>query len=57
MIPLRDTIPARSYPVVTVALIAANVVVFLHEIALGPYLEEFLSIPSRSRRLGSSGCQ
>ncbi|HYR96333.1 MAG TPA: rhomboid family intramembrane serine protease [Candidatus Binatus sp.] len=42
MIPLRDTIPARSYPFVTVALIVANVAVFLHELSLGPYLEQFI---------------
>jgi membrane associated rhomboid family serine protease len=42
MIPLRDTIPSRTAPVVTVALIAVNVLVFLHEQALGPYLERFV---------------
>src|SRR5438105_2343046 len=38
MIPLKDTIPSRTAPVVTVALIAVNVLVFLHETALGPHL-------------------
>jgi len=42
VIPLQDTIPARRYPVVTVALIAANVVIFLQEVALGPSLERFI---------------
>ena len=42
MIPLRDTIPSRRAPVVTVALIAVNLLVFLHETALGPYLPEFV---------------
>ncbi|TMA22414.1 MAG: rhomboid family intramembrane serine protease [Deltaproteobacteria bacterium] len=42
MIPIRDTIPSRTAPVVTVALIAVNVIVFLHEAALGPYLERFV---------------
>src|SRR5207248_5688620 len=42
VIPLRDTIPSRTAPVVTVALIAVNVIVFLHEAALGPYLERFV---------------
>ena len=42
MIPLRDTIPSRTAPVVTVALIAVNVIVFLHEAALGPYLDRFV---------------
>ena len=42
MIPIRDTIPSRTAPVVTVALIILNVIVFLHEAALGPYLERFV---------------
>jgi membrane associated rhomboid family serine protease len=35
MIPLRDTIPSRRFPVVNVSLIALNVLVFLAEAALG----------------------
>ena len=31
MLPLRDNVPTRSFPFVTVGLIAANVVVFLWE--------------------------
>jgi len=42
VIPLRDTIPSRTAPVVTLALIAANVLVFLHETALGPHLPQFI---------------
>ena len=42
MIPLRDTIPSRTAPLVTVALIAVNVLVFFHETALGPYLPQFI---------------
>jgi membrane associated rhomboid family serine protease len=42
VIPLRDTIPSRTAPLVTVALIAANFLVFLHETALGPYLPQFI---------------
>ena len=42
MIPLRDTVPSRTAPVVTVALIAVNCIIFLHEAALGPYLERFV---------------
>lgn len=42
MIPLRDTIPSRRVPVVNYAIIALNVAVFLHEVALGPALEPFL---------------
>ena len=41
MIPIRDTFPTRSVPVVTWTLIAVNAVVFLFELALGPYLVFF----------------
>ena len=36
MIPLRDTIPARRFPVVNTAIIALNVLVFLFESLMGP---------------------
>lgn len=42
MIPLRDTIPARTRPVVTQAIIVANVLVYLLQMAQGPYLERFV---------------
>ena len=35
MIPLRDNIPTRTFPGVTVALIAANILVFIYQISLG----------------------
>ena len=35
MIPLKDDVPTRSFPLVTVALIVANVVVYLYQAALG----------------------
>jgi membrane associated rhomboid family serine protease len=51
MIPIRDTIRSRTTPFVTIALIAANVLVFLHEIQLGPVLDQFIEyfgfIPAR----------
>jgi membrane associated rhomboid family serine protease len=51
MIPLRDSVPSRSWPGVTYALIAVNVWIFLYELALGPELEEFIRtwsfIPAR----------
>jgi membrane associated rhomboid family serine protease len=34
LIPLRDVIPSRTTPVVTIALIAANVLVFVYELVL-----------------------
>jgi membrane associated rhomboid family serine protease len=36
LIPIRDTIPRRSTPLVTWALIAVNVAVFLYELSLNP---------------------
>jgi membrane associated rhomboid family serine protease len=36
VIPLRDVIPSRTTPVVTIALIALNVLVFIHELLLSP---------------------
>jgi membrane associated rhomboid family serine protease len=40
--PLRDTVRSKTAPVVTVALIAINLIVFLHEAALGAYLPSFV---------------
>lgn len=34
MIPLKDMTPRRSFPIVTLLLIAANVIVFVHQITL-----------------------
>ena len=42
MIPLRDTIPSRTVPFVTYGLLALNVLVFLHQVRLGPRMEEFV---------------
>ncbi|HXN54796.1 MAG TPA: rhomboid family intramembrane serine protease [Myxococcales bacterium] len=42
MIPLRDTIRSRTAPVVTVGLIVLNVLIYLHEVALGPLLPRFV---------------
>jgi membrane associated rhomboid family serine protease len=41
MIPLRDTNPARTRPVVTFLLVAVNLVVFLYEVSLGKRAEIF----------------
>jgi membrane associated rhomboid family serine protease len=41
MIPLRDIIPSRTTPVVTISLIAVNVLVFLYELALGRRVDAF----------------
>ena len=44
MIPHRDTIPSARVPVVTYAIIIANVVVFLYELSLGHALKHFLDV-------------
>lgn len=36
MLPIRDNIPSRRFPIATVGIIALNVVVFLWELQLGP---------------------
>src|SRR5918996_1530099 len=42
MIPLRDVIPSRTTPFVTVCLIAVNAVIFVYELALGENLNDFI---------------
>jgi membrane associated rhomboid family serine protease len=42
MIPLRDVIPSRTTPVVTVAIIVVNALVFAREYSLGPEVNEFI---------------
>lgn len=37
MIPLRDSQPSRTTPVITIAIIVVNVLAFFYEIALDPY--------------------
>jgi membrane associated rhomboid family serine protease len=41
MIPLRDIIPSRTTPYVTVSLISLNVLVFLYELSLGRAVDAF----------------
>ncbi|NPV57006.1 MAG: rhomboid family intramembrane serine protease [Anaerolineae bacterium] len=44
MLPIRDTIRARNFPIVTWLLIAANAVVFFFELTLSPAgLEQFIA--------------
>ncbi|MEJ5305347.1 MAG: rhomboid family intramembrane serine protease [Ignavibacteria bacterium] len=42
MIPIKDDIPSRSYPIVNVTLIVLNVIVFFFELSLGDHLESFV---------------
>lgn len=43
MIPLKDNIPSRSFPFVTVSLIFINIIVFLFQLTLGRYLGVFIA--------------
>jgi membrane associated rhomboid family serine protease len=51
VIPLRDTIPTRTFPGVTIALIAANVLVFIHQVSLGAqggaFVADFGAVPAQ----------
>jgi membrane associated rhomboid family serine protease len=54
MIPLRDVIPSRRTPIVTIAVIVVNTAVFLHEQALGEaalarFVQAFALVPSALR--------
>ncbi|HWB99035.1 MAG TPA: rhomboid family intramembrane serine protease [Bryobacteraceae bacterium] len=40
MFPLRDTQRSRSFPILTILLIAVNFSLFLFELSLGPYLRD-----------------
>jgi len=42
MIPFRDNIPSRSFPLITVGLIITNVLVFFYELSLGRTFERFV---------------
>jgi membrane associated rhomboid family serine protease len=44
MFPLKDTIQARSFPFVTLLIIAVNTAVFLVEISLGPKLQTVIQV-------------
>lgn len=44
MIPLKDDNPTGSFPIVTIGLIALNIIIFVYEISFGPQLESFLNM-------------
>lgn len=44
VIPLRDTIPSRTFPAITYTLIAVNVALFVFELSLGPGLEKLFRV-------------
>lgn len=42
MIPLKDTIPSRSYPFINISLIIANILIFFYQLSLNIQLEPFI---------------
>jgi len=44
MIPIRDTIPSKNYPIVNNAIIAVNVILYMVEMAQGANLDRFIYI-------------
>lgn len=42
MIPLRDTIRSRTFPIMTISLILINLLIYVYEISLGTALPKFL---------------
>jgi membrane associated rhomboid family serine protease len=44
MIPIRDTVQSESYPIINMALIAINAVMFLVEMSLGGSLDRFIYV-------------
>ncbi len=44
MIPLRDVIPSRTRPYVTIAIITLNTLAFLYELSLGPAANALVSV-------------
>src|SRR3989442_14435049 len=42
MIPFRDNIPSRSFPIMTISIILVNVLVFFYELSLGRAVEPFI---------------
>ncbi len=44
MIPLRDTVQSKTYPIIRNVIIGINVLVFLWQLGQGPYLESVLNL-------------
>jgi membrane associated rhomboid family serine protease len=44
MIPLRDTVPTKNYPIVNNTIIGVNVLIFLYQVTQGVGLEKFIYI-------------
>ena len=42
MLPLKDDVPSRQFPVLTLTLIGLNVLAFLYQLRVGPRMDELL---------------
>ena len=58
MIPIRDNNPSKTFPIFTLLIIAANVLIFLYQISLGPEAGELIAsmaaIPFHVVNMGNS---
>jgi membrane associated rhomboid family serine protease len=43
MIPFRDNIPSRSFPIINILIIVINIVAFVYELSLGSGLQRFIN--------------
>jgi membrane associated rhomboid family serine protease len=43
MIPFRDNIPSRSFPIINITIILTNVLVFFYELERGRHLQRFIT--------------
>lgn len=59
MLPIRDTIPSRTYPIITVSLIVLNIIIFFYQLSLGTQVDLFVTdfglVPLRFFRLFEKG--
>ncbi|MEW6697013.1 MAG: rhomboid family intramembrane serine protease [Bacillota bacterium] len=42
MIPLKDDIPSKKFPVITLLIIVLNTLIWFYEVSLGPYMENLV---------------
>ncbi len=62
MIPFRDNVPSRGYPIITILIIAANITVFIYQFllpseALNRFLFEYGVVPAKLQLIGQQPVQ
>lgn len=59
MIPLKDDIPSKKFPIVTLLIIVLNTLIWFYEVSLGPYMENLVYVlgvtPAQLFTLGIGG--